>query len=165
MNPSVAFRPIGQQDQEFLYSVYASTRQQELAVVDWSAEQKEQFLRMQFSAQHKHYQENYTAASFDVILLDSEPIGRLYVDRRDQEIRVIDIALLPEHRGRGIGGRMMQDLLDEAQSNGIPVCIHVERNNPAMHLYQRLGFQVIGDTGVYLLMQWTPNSQAVRPLP
>jgi ribosomal protein S18 acetylase RimI-like enzyme len=162
MKPSVTFRSIREEDREFLYSVYSSTREEELALVAWSAEQKEQFLRMQFNAQHKYYQENYAGASFEVILLDSAPIGRLYVDRRNNEIRVVDIALLPQHRGAGIGGGIMQDLLSEAESNGVPVSIHVEQNNPAMRLYERLGFRKISARAVYFLMQWTLDSQAAR---
>ena len=163
MKPSVTFRSIREEDREFLYSVYSSTREEELALVAWSAEQKEQFLRMQFNAQHKCYQENYSNASFEVILADDQPIGRLYVDRRDNEIRVVDIALLPQHRGAGIGGGIMQDLLIEAESNGVPVSIHVERNNPVMRLYERLGFRKISETAVYFLMQRPPDSQAARP--
>ena len=163
MKQSVTFRSIREEDREFLYLVYASTREEELALVAWSAEQKEQFLRMQFNAQHKYYQENYAGASFEVILLGSAPIGRLYVDRRDNEIRVVDIALLRQHRGTGIGGGIMQDLLSEAESNGVPVSIHVERNNPVMRLYERLGFRKISETAVYFLMQRTPDSQAARP--
>ena len=156
MNQTVTFRPIRDEDHEFLYSVYASTREEELAVVDWSAEQKEQFLRMQFDLQHKSYQENYPGASFDVILLDDVQIGRLYVDRRDDEIRVVDIALLPQSRGAGIGGQIMTDILNEARAAGKVVRIHVEYNNPAMRLYDRLGFRKIEDVGVYYLMEWAP---------
>jgi ribosomal protein S18 acetylase RimI-like enzyme len=158
MTTLVAFRSICEEDSEFLYSVYASTREEELAVVDWTAEQKEQFLRMQFTAQHKHYQENYANARFEVILLDGKPSGRLYVDRRDDEIRIVDIALLSEHRGRGIGGQILTDILAEGEKTGKAVRIHVEQNNPALHLYQRLGFRQIGETGVYLLLEWVPET-------
>jgi ribosomal protein S18 acetylase RimI-like enzyme len=88
-----------------------------------------------------------------VIERNGQPIGRLYLDRRDDELRIVDIALLTEHRGGGIGNAILTDLIDEASGSGIPVRIHVERNNPALGLYRRLGFREIGDEGVYLHME------------
>jgi ribosomal protein S18 acetylase RimI-like enzyme len=100
--------------------------------------------------------EQFAGAAFDVILLDGESIGRLYVDRRPDEIRIIDIALLPEYRNRGIGSRLITALLAEGTAAGLPVRIHVEQYNPAMRLYNRLGFQKIDERGVYHLMEWSP---------
>ncbi len=94
---------MGPDDAAFLTEVYASTRADEMARLDWHEAQKRAFLRMQFEAQHKDYTARYRGARFDIIELDREPVGRLYVDRRKREIRVIDIALLPAYRGRGIG--------------------------------------------------------------
>lgn len=111
---------------------------------------------MQFEAQHRYYHEQFIDARFDVIEQSNQSIGRLYVDRRAEEIRIIDIALLPECRGLGIGKYLMCELLEEASSKGLRVTIHVEHNNPAMHLYKRLGFQHIHDEGVYYFMQWDP---------
>jgi ribosomal protein S18 acetylase RimI-like enzyme len=116
---------------------------------------------MQFQAQHVYYQEHYAQAAFDVIEQDGEAIGRLYVDRRPDEIRIVDIALLPSHRRQGIGSAFLRDLLDEGARAGLPVSIHVERFNPALSLYERLGFQHVSDHGVYYLMQWSPEPVAV----
>jgi ribosomal protein S18 acetylase RimI-like enzyme len=113
---------------------------------------------MQFVAQHKFYMEQFSAADFHIVELHDQPIGRLYVDRREDEIRIIDIALLPEHRNKGIGSALLKDILTEAHAAALPVRIHVERNNPALGLYQRLGFREIGDQGVYLLMECPPDS-------
>jgi ribosomal protein S18 acetylase RimI-like enzyme len=145
---------------DFLYQVYASTRADELAIVDWSQEQKDAFLQMQFDAQHKYYQESYTDASFDVILRDSQPIGRLYLDRREAEIRIVDIAILPEHRNAGIGTAMLRDIMAEAASMDKVVTIHVEKFNPALRLYKRLRFRQKGDSGVYFLLEWSPASHS-----
>ena len=128
-----------------------------MALLDWSDQQKQQFLRMQFNAQHTYYHEQFTEARFDIIEQDSRRIGRLYVDRRPADIRIIDIALMPEYRGKGIGGGIMQALLDEAAACNKSVSIHVEHNNPAMHLYQRLGFRHVSDEGVYYLMEWSAD--------
>jgi len=155
----ITLRSIKNRDRDLLYCIYASTREDELSVLDWSRAQKEEFLRQQFEAQHAYYIEQFTNAAFDLIVLDRSPIGRLYVDRRSNEIRVIDIALLPEYRGKGIGSRLMMTILSEARLAGLPVRIHVEQNNPALHLYERLGFSPIEDEGVYLLMEWRPQGE------
>ena len=123
----------------------------------WPLEEQQKFLRMQFSAQHTYYQEHYSDAAFELILVDGEPAGRLYLQRRSDEHRVVDIALLPPFRGRGIGGAIMRQILDEADKLRLPVRIHVEHNNPAKHLYDRLGFTTVDDTGVYCLMERLPR--------
>lgn len=159
---TINLRPIAQDDADFLLRVYRSTREGELAMVDWSEEQKDWFIRMQFNAQHAWYQEHYVGASFDVILVDGVPAGRLYVHRREKEIRLVDIALLPEFRNRGLGTAMLRDLFAEAEATAKPLTIHVEKYNPAMRLYQRLEFTRIGETGPYDLMEWRPVSAAAR---
>jgi RimJ/RimL family protein N-acetyltransferase len=152
----VSLRPIRESDAALLYRVYASTRVEEMALVDWTVEQKAAFLRMQFDAQHRHYQAHYSDARFEIVEWDGEPIGRLYVQRRQNELRIIDISLLPEYRGRGIGGALLKQLLDEAEATGRPVRIHVERFNPAARLYRRLGFVERGDEGgMYVPMERT----------
>jgi ribosomal protein S18 acetylase RimI-like enzyme len=143
----------------FLLRLYRSTREEELAmVVDWTDEQKDWFIVMQFNAQHTWYQEHYVGASFDVILVDGEPAGRLYVHRREREIRLVDISFLPEFRNRSLGTALLRDLCVEAEAAGKPLTIHVEKYNPAMRLYQRLGFSRIDETGPYDLMEWKPAS-------
>lgn len=152
----VSLRPIGADDQAFLFEVYASTREEELAVLDWDAAQKDAFLRQQFDAQHAFYRSQFADADFQVILLDSEPVGRLYVHRRADELRLVDIALLPVHRNAGIGTMLVKGLLAEAAAGGKPVRIHVEMFTAALRLYERLGFSKVGDNGVYYLMEWSP---------
>ncbi len=160
--PEVTFRPIRKDDAkdlEILYRIYASTRADEMARVPWTDRQKEDFLRFQFDAQHRYYLEQFPQAELSMILLDGEEAGRLYVDRRDDEFRLIDVALLPEHRGRGVGGRLLRDLLAEAARAGKLVRIHVEQLNPALRLYERLGFEKIEEQGPYFLMEWTPPGE------
>jgi ribosomal protein S18 acetylase RimI-like enzyme len=149
-------RPIEPTDLPFLEALYASTRQEEMGPVPWSEDQKRAFLSSQFALQHRFYQENYKDTSFDVILVDGEPAGRLYVDRSPRELCVVDIALVPEWRGRGIGTYLMSALLDEARAAGQPVTLHVEDDNPAQHLYARLGFHVAGRNGPYQFLRWSP---------
>jgi ribosomal protein S18 acetylase RimI-like enzyme len=124
--------------------------------VPWDDAQKDAFLRMQFDAQDAWWHEHYSGASFDVILVDGEPAGRLYVRRGATDIRIVDIALLPEHRGNGVGSALIRDLLAEADAAEKCVTIHVERMNPALRLYERLGFAVAEDKGVYLFLERRP---------
>ena len=124
----------------------------------WDEEQKAAFLRVQFDAQDAWYRENYGRASFDVVIVDGEPAGRLYVHRGKTEIRIVDIALLPEHRGAGVGTKLLENLLAEADEGGKSVTIHVERMNPALRLYDRLGFSVAEDKGVYLFLERPPST-------
>src|SRR5919206_320030 len=129
---SITLRPIRADDEAFLLNVYASTRLDELAPLSWTIAQQMAFLTQQFTAQHQHYQTHYADANFDVIMLDGQPVGRLYVARWEDEIRLIDIALLPEYRNAGIGSGLLNDLLAEATQVGKPVRIHVEKLNPAL---------------------------------
>lgn len=147
-------RPARVDDAEFLYRVYASTRLEELAVTGWSAAQTETFLRMQFAAQDRHYREHSPAARFDVIRVDGIDAGRLYVDRSPGDIRVLDVALLPHFQRRGVGRALLRTLLAEAGSARCRVSLHVERNNPALGLYEALGFAPVEEVGVYRLMHW-----------
>jgi ribosomal protein S18 acetylase RimI-like enzyme len=143
----------------FLLRLYRSTREDELAMIgDWTDEQKDWFILMQFNGQHTWYQEHYVGASFDLVLVDGVPAGRLYVHRREKEIRLVDISFLPEFRNRGLGTNLLRDLFAEAEAAGKPLTIHVEKFNPAMRLYERLGFNRIGETGPYDLMEWKPAS-------
>ncbi len=150
---AVTLRPITPEDMDFLLAVYASTRAEEMDQVPWSDEQKADFLRFQFEAQHRYYQEHFPAAAFDLIVVGDEPVGRLYVDR-------LDIALLPERRGSGLGSQLLDQLLNEAREASKLVRIHVEHNNPAMRLYLRLGFEKIEEQGVYHLMEWRPSGES-----
>ena len=156
---SITLRPVHAGDEEFLYGVYASTRQEELAQTGWGEAQREAFLRQQFDAQSRYYREHYQDTSFDVILADCRPIGRLYVARWPEEIRIVDIALLPEYRGAGVGTAMLGELISESEASAKPLSIHVERFNPALRLYERLGFREVEDKGVYLLMQRAPETR------
>jgi Predicted acetyltransferase len=158
--PAVSLRDATAEDAGFLFTVYAATRAEELARVPWSAEQKDAFLRQQFDAQDRWYREHYADASYLVVLADAVPVGRLYLARRTHEIRVIDVALLAAHRGRGIGGRLLRDVMREAAETNRQVLLHVEIfNGAARRLYERLGFRPLGEpVGVHQCMEWRATS-------
>ena len=151
----LTFRPECDDDLNFLYRLYASTRTHEMDLIDWSNEQKNLFLQSQFQVQRSYYLAHFKDCRFDVIELEGVTIGRFYVAHWPNEIRLIDIALLPEHRDRGLGGRVLQALLNRAAAAGKSVSLHVEKINPALHLYERLGFEPRGeDNGINQMMIW-----------
>ena len=155
----ISLRPAGPDDAEALYRIYASTREDELAVVPWDSHAKEEFLRMQFAAQDTDYHARYPDASYDLVMAGEQVLGRLYVHRGETVWQVLDIALLPEHRGKGLGTQLLTEVLAAAAAAAKPVQMHVEQFNPAQRLYDRLGFRQIADKGVYLLLEWTPRER------
>ena len=154
----IAYRPATDEDLGFLALVYASTRLEEVARTGWPLEDQRRFLAHQFDAQHRHYRQNYPAAEWLVIEREGTAVGRLYLEEWPDQIRLIDIALLPDHRGGGSGSAILADLMAMAAAAGKPLTIHVEKNNPAMRLYRRLGFEPIDEHGVYDLMEWKPEA-------
>jgi ribosomal protein S18 acetylase RimI-like enzyme len=148
------------EDRAFLCDVYASTREEELARTDWSPEMKRSFVLQQFEAQDRWYRENvWPDAEYLVVAHRGRPAGRLYLNRSERETRIIDVALLPAYRGNGLGTSILRALQAECAEAGRELTIHVERFNPALGLYERLGFALAEDKGVYLFMRWTPGGQ------
>lgn len=152
----MTLRPSDKGDAELLFRIYASTREEELAPLDWEAPVKEAFLRQQSAAQESYYHATFPQASYDLIVDGHEVLGRLYVHRGAEAWVILDIALLPRYRGGGVGTHLMEQVIAEADRAGRPVQIHVERQNPARRLYERLGFRQLEDQGVYLLMEHPP---------
>ena len=144
------------EDQLFLLEVYASTRAQEMALVPWSDEQREAFVRSQFEAQHSYYQAQFPEASYQVIMVDGERGGRVYVLRESEAIRILDITLLPQHRNLGIGTSLIREILAEGDQAGKPVNIWVENFNPSLKLFERLGFVRVQEDGFNCLMEYRP---------
>lgn len=156
----VTLRRARQDDLPLLRRVYASTRHEDLASVDWNDAQRAWFVDMQFDLQARAYAQAYPEAQHQVVLCAGQTVGRLIVDHTSDPIRLIDIALLPDHRNAGIGSELLRRLLDEATAAGKSVVLHVARSNPTAALYQRLGFVVSAWDDVYLEMQWRPGGGA-----
>jgi ribosomal protein S18 acetylase RimI-like enzyme len=152
----VRLRPVEAADRAFLVELYGSTREDELAQVQWDDGARRAFVEHQFAAQDAHYRANYPRATLDVVEVDGAPAGRLYVHRGPGDIRIMDIALAPAFRGRGIGTALLRSLIEEADASARKLSIHVEVNNPARSLYDRLGFLPAGEHGVYVLMERPP---------
>lgn len=136
--------------------LYESTREEEMKHFPFDELQKKEFLDQQFGAQYQHYQLHYPTCERNIIERDGQPIGRLWIDEWRDQIRLVDIALMPEWRGSGLGSTLVLEVLDRGAKAGKPVTIHVEGFNPALRMYQRMGFEHVDTNGVYYLMNWTP---------
>jgi ribosomal protein S18 acetylase RimI-like enzyme len=158
MTPGVALRPAGASDRPLLLRVFAGTRARELALLPGDEAARDAFLRLQFDAQERSYRAQSPDAAVDVVLVDGEPAGRLIVARGEREIRILDIALLPEYRGAGIGTALLRRLLAEADARGAATTIHVALSNRARALYERLGFVEVSRDGVYAALRRQVNT-------
>jgi GNAT superfamily N-acetyltransferase len=152
---TVELRPVSESDNEFLLSVYASTRAEELAQVEWNEGQKEMFVRWQFDLQRREYDTRFPDADYRVIVIDQQPAGRIWVGADDEQIRLLDIALLPEFQNRGVGTVLLKRLIARAENEGKALRHMVfVLNNNADRFYERLGFKKIEDLGAYKHMEW-----------
>ncbi len=158
----VTFRPTAADDQAFLLEVYGSTRLEELALTDWDQAQRDSFLRMQFNAQQIHYRTYYPEGEHLIILLNGEAIGRLYVANILEEIRIIDITILPRYRNAGAGTLIIKEIMGEARALGKCARIYVESFNPSLRLFERLGFVKTGESGYSHLMEWRADCGASK---
>lgn len=154
---TISLRPACPEDKLFYFRVYASTRTEEMSLVNWTAEQKDSFLWMQFNAQTEHYRLNYPTAKYQVILREGIPAGRLITERTKDQLLIMDISILPEYRNGGIGTAIIEDLIDEAVRSSMPLVLRVEYFNPVIRLYTRLGFEKTREVNsVYQEMVWKP---------
>lgn len=156
MTVAVGLRPATEADYDFMRRLYASTREAEMMHFPFDDAEKRAFLDQQFAAQFAHYGAHYPTCERCIIERDGAAVGRLLVDEWRDQIRLVDIALVPECRGMGIGSTLLRQVMDRGAAAGKPVTIHVEAYNPALSLYQRLGFEPVDTNGVYFLMRWTP---------
>jgi ribosomal protein S18 acetylase RimI-like enzyme len=150
-------RPSSPADQDFLFQLYASTRQAEFAALGWDSAQLEPLLRMQFSAQQRWYETAYARAEQQIVILGEAPIGRIIVHREADAMTLVDISLLPACRGRGIGGALIRDLIATCGQQRVRLRLQVLKTNPAARLYERLGFVRTGEDGMYLQMEKQPD--------
>jgi GNAT superfamily N-acetyltransferase len=153
----ISFRTIQDVDGGFLRSVHAASRDREFRLTLWSEADKADFLARQFDLQQLHYHRTYPKAIFRIIVLDGVDIGRLYVDRQDDCLRLLEIGLLAAYRGRGIGTDILRSLLNEAHGGKVPVRLHAELQSPALRLYLRHGFRPVARRGHHLELEWTPD--------
>ncbi len=152
----ISVRPVTAADAGLLLQIYQSSRGDDLRGLGWSKDRISEFLEMQYEAQQRFYEGEYKQAADEIIFWEGQPAGRLVVERRDHEIRHIDMALLPEHRNRGIGTFLIQQLQDEARKSKKPLRLQVIRFNRAVNLLERLGFVRTSETGTHFQMEWMP---------
>ncbi|MDE1149912.1 MAG: GNAT family N-acetyltransferase [Azospirillaceae bacterium] len=152
----LSLRPKRAEDTDFVRDLYVSHRWEEMQAAPWSDEERLAFLRDQARLQAAHYDTNYFDSDFLILEMAGRPIGRLYLFRRNlADLRIVEIGLVPEWRGRGLGGALLSWVRDLVRAGGYALCsIHVEQSNPARRLYQRLGFTDVEEVGPYMLMHW-----------
>ncbi|HSE24928.1 MAG TPA: GNAT family N-acetyltransferase [Pyrinomonadaceae bacterium] len=153
---NIILREATPEDGQFLFEVYASTRQEELEGLGWDDNQKRDFIKMQFLARER----SYARVDDRIIVLNERPIGRMLVDRSDAEILLRDIALLTQYRNRGLGTVLIHNLMKEAAVSGKAIRLHVLATSAAVRLYERLGFSRAGKEAAYLEMKWVPAASA-----
>jgi len=159
---AVRLRPIVADDEPFLLEVYKSTRP-EITALGWPPPQEEAFFRMQFEGQKRSYEMQYPDAAHQLILFKDTEVGRLITFRTEQEIRLADVALLPQYRNMGVGAFVIRELCAEAARRDLPLRLQVSKFNPAIHLYERLGFQMLGENSTHFQMEWRPNQSERVP--
>ncbi|MFN0112650.1 MAG: GNAT family N-acetyltransferase [Blastocatellia bacterium] len=150
---TISLRPAEASDEAFLFELYRNTRAEEMAAWGWPEAQQQAFLSLQFRARNAAYS-TYPNQEHSIIVNTNQPIGRILISRKDDEIRLVDIALLSEVRGQGIGAKLIAELFEQARRENLPVRLHVDKFNRAFRLYQQLGFQTLEDTGTQYFMEW-----------
>ena len=155
---ALTLRPVRQEDEAFLLEVYGSTRAEELSQTGWDDALKRAFLSIQFAAQQQHYKSRFPEGEHQIIVKDGHPIGRIYVARTGEEIRILDIALLPQYRNAGVGTTLLRAIMGEAEDSSRAVRIYVESFNPSLKLFERLGFSSVETSGLHQLMEWRPKA-------
>nr|WP_024306779.1 GNAT family N-acetyltransferase [Pseudomonas sp. P818] len=163
--PEVTLRSIEDADLAFVRKLYGTTRAHELEHTPWDQAARERFVDQQFQAQRSYYQAHYADAEQYVIEQAGQPIGRAYLLWTDTHLQIIDLALLPEACGRGIGGELLGRFLERVDREGLSAGLHVESYNPAQRLYFRHGFEVVGENGVYLKLRRNPSGQQAAATP
>lgn len=153
-------RAVKPEDDPFLLSVYGSTRDKELSQVEWPAGQRETFLHWQFNLQRKEYDARFPDARYQIVIIDGEPAGRIWIGEREEEIRLLDIAILPQFQNRGAGTLLVKNLIASATASGKTLRHMVfVLNDDAHRFYERLGFRIIEDLGAYKHMEYDLNAK------
>lgn len=154
----LSFRPATVDDEAFLFNLYASSRGDDLRQLEWEEQRINEFLKLQFEAQQRFLENEYRRPDDRIVLMNGEAIGRVLVERRDHEIRGVDVALLPEFRNKGIGSWLITQIQSEASRARKPLRIQVIRFSPAVALLERLGFVRTSETGTHFQMEWQADS-------
>jgi ribosomal protein S18 acetylase RimI-like enzyme len=157
MSPVVTQRAATPEDREFLYRLFASSRLDVMQFPGWSDAQREVFLRVQFQARGAHYAAQFPHGDVRVVERDGAPVGSLHTDRTGDDLRLVDLAIVPEQRGAGLGTEILRGVLEDARALGKRVVLHVEVHNRAARLYARVGFTEVANDGIYRRMQWSPS--------
>ena len=153
----ISLTPVCADDEAVLLEIYRSTRVDEMAISGWDPSQQDTFVRIQFAAQQYYYAAAFPNGEHKIILSDGRPIGRIYTAECQDELRILDITVLPSERNKGVGTPLIKDVLARAQALGKPAKVYVETYNPSLRLFERLGFTRIEEDGLNVLLEWSPR--------
>lgn len=159
ISPNIKLHRAAPEDEEFLISVYGSTREQELALVPWTDEQRHAFIKFQYIAQLNYYQSEFPNSEHWVIEADGKPVGRLFLDRREAQFRILDITILTPHRGKGIGLPVIRYVMNEAATVGKTVGINLDLYSSSQPIFERLGFKATEKTDSHTLYVWQAGQE------
>jgi GNAT superfamily N-acetyltransferase len=159
ISPNIKLRPAAPEDEEFLISVYGSTREQELAMVPWTDEQRQAFIKFQYTAQLNYYRSEFPNSEHWVIEADSKPVGRLFLDRRETQFRILDITILTAHRGKGFGEPVIRYVMNESAAVGKAVGINLDLYSTSQPIFERLGFTATEKTDSHTLYVWQAGQE------
>jgi ribosomal protein S18 acetylase RimI-like enzyme len=149
------------EDKDFLFNLYCAARAPEFALLSLPEEQKQQLIVMQFVAQQNAYRAQYPGSDYVIVLRNGHPIGRIWIAEMQDELHLVDIALLPEARNQGIGDLLIRQLQTEARRAGKAVRSSVFRFNAgSLRFHQRLGFRIISEDEMQFYMEWTPGESS-----
>ena len=152
---TLAVRPALPQDEIFLYELYSAIRGPEFALAPITPTQREHLIRMQFRGQISAYTQNYPNSCYHIVLLDSKPVGRLWVAQSDSEFHLVDIGVHPSVQSKGVGSALVQRLQQEAARARLPISSCVSKFNPgSLRFHKRLGFSIVREDEMNYFMEW-----------
>jgi len=150
----LTLREVSSLDEEFLLDLYRSVREAEMAMVPWTDEQRLAFVRHQYAAQRNHYRTEYPAAQHSILLKDDVPVGMLYIDFTQADVKIMDLIISPSSRNLGIGSSLLKVLQSEASRLQKPITVFVDQQDRSIKLFDRLGFKPVEEQGMHILLEW-----------
>jgi ribosomal protein S18 acetylase RimI-like enzyme len=155
----VSLRSVTEPDDDaFLEELYFS-RREDLYGLFADPEQTRALLLIQQRAQAIGYKKEFPNATYEVITFDGQRAGRIVIDRSGGTMAIIDIALLPLFRNRGIGSLILDSILDECQRGKRQCRLSVAKTSQAIRLYLRKGFCTENEMETHFVMKWIPMEE------
>ena len=150
----LTLREVSPLDEAFLLDLYLSVREAEMAMVPWTDEQRSAFVRHQYAAQRNHYRAEYPTAQHSILFKDDVPVGMLYIDFTQADVKIVDLIISPSSRNLGIGSSLLKVLQSEASGLQKPLTVFVDQQDRSINFFERLGFKPVEEQGMHILLEW-----------